>query len=63
MVVSEAHNIIVVTESLFTAGVRHVFLWPEATRLSKSNVPTKIGTMVTIDIVMIDASLVSLSIF
>ena len=48
MVVGEAHNILVVTERQFAARGRHVYLCPEATRLSKSHVPTKIGTMVTI---------------
>ena len=33
---------------IFAAGGRHIYLWPEATRLSKSHVPAKIGTMVTI---------------
>ncbi len=42
--VGEAHNIIVVTERLFKAGDRHIYLWPEATILSKSYVPTEIGT-------------------
>ena len=44
LVVGEAHNIRVVTESLFAAGGRYIYLWPEATRLSKSHAPTKIGT-------------------
>ena len=44
MVVGESHNILVVTESLFVAGGRHIYLWQEATKLSKSHVPTKIGT-------------------
>ena len=44
LVVGEVHNIFVVTESLFAAGGRHIYLWPEATRLYKSHVPTKNGT-------------------
>ena len=44
MVVGEAHNIQVVTEFLFEARERNIYLWPEATRLSKSQVPTEIGT-------------------
>ena len=44
LVVGEAHNIIVFTETLLAAGGHHIYLWPEATRLSKSHVPTKIGT-------------------
>ena len=48
LVVGEAHNILVVTERQFAAGGRHIYLWPEATRLYKSHVLTKIGTMVTI---------------
>ena len=47
LVVGEAHNILVVTESQFADGGRYIYLWPEATRLSKSHVLTKIGTMVT----------------
>ena len=39
---SEAHNILAVTESLFAAGGRNIYLWPEATRLSESHVPKKI---------------------
>ena len=50
MVVGEAHDILVVTESLFAAGGRHIYLWPEATILYRSRFPTKIGTMVTIPI-------------
>ena len=44
LVVGETHNILVGTESLFTAGGLHIYLWLEATRLSKSHVPKKIGT-------------------
>ena len=44
LVVGKAHNILEVIESLFAAGGRHIYLLPEATRLSKSHVPTKIET-------------------
>ena len=44
LVVGEAHNILVVTERQFAAGGRHIYLWPEATRLQKSHVLTIIGT-------------------
>ncbi len=37
-------EILVVTERQFAAGGRYIYLWPEATRLYKSHVPTKIGT-------------------
>ena len=43
LVVGEAHSILVITEFLFAAGGRHIHLWPEATRLTNSHVPTKIG--------------------
>ena len=46
----KVQNILVVTKTLLAAGGRHIYLWPEATRLSKSHVPTEIGTMVTINI-------------
>ena len=39
LVVGKAHNILIFTESQFSAGGRHIFLWPEATRISKSYVP------------------------
>ena len=44
LVVGEAHNNIVVSERQFAAGGRPIYLWPEATRLYKSHVPTEIGT-------------------
>ena len=44
MVVGEAHNILVVIEHQIAARGRHIYLWPETTRLYKSHVPTKIGT-------------------
>ena len=43
LVVGEAHNILVLIERQFAAEGRHIYLWPEATRFSKSHVPTKIG--------------------
>ena len=52
MVVGKAHNILVVIERIFAARGRHIYLWPEATRLSKSHVPTKIGTYSLSELVM-----------
>ena len=43
--VDEAHNILVITENLFVAGGRHIYLWPEATILSKSKGPVKTWTI------------------
>ena len=44
-VMNETHNILEVTENLFTAGGRHSYLWPEATRLFRSHFPEKNGTI------------------
>ena len=37
MVYGEAHYLLVVTESIFAPVGYYIYLWPEATRLSKSH--------------------------
>ena len=43
-VVTKGHNIVEVTESIFTAVGNHNCLWSEATRLIKSQFPVVSGT-------------------